>query len=186
MNVFCGEKFVDQTKLPKHQRRDVSSFMTLSLEKLTSKFEDCSNEFVRSVKDWYERVKAFCSDMPSAECKYHRDCYSCFLKSGCKTSEWKGKSGRPNDPLKNHAFEWLIEFLEENDECQYLLSELHETMNSFVPDSDESYGLQYIKQRIINHFGERVIITERKGVPAIITFTEEAHTLIREKWRKGL
>ena len=104
---FCGETIVDQTKLTKHRRREVSSFTTLSLDKLTSKFKESSTDFVRLVNDRYERVKAFCSDMPSAECKYHRDCYSCFLNSGCKISERIGKSGRPNDTIKNLAFEKL-------------------------------------------------------------------------------
>ena len=182
---LCEENFVDETKLPKHRRGEMSSFMTLSLEKLHSKFEETDNDFVQSVKDRFERIKASCSDMPSAESKYHRDCYSCFLNSGCKVSERKGKSGRPNDTIKNRAFEKLMEFLEENDKCQYLLSDLHERMNSFITDSDESYGLQYLKQRLINHYRERVIITEIKGVPSIASFKDQAHKLLQEKWNEN-
>ena len=55
--------------------------------------------------------------MPSAETKYHRDCYAAFLKSAPSDQ----KPGRPVCPIKKKAFENLIEKLENDDKSQYSL-----------------------------------------------------------------
>ena len=64
-----------QSKYSLDRRRSFSDFASLheNTPKLIEKFEDVDNEFVREVKSRYDRITSRCSDMPSAEIKYHRN-----------------------------------------------------------------------------------------------------------------
>ena len=121
--------------------------------------------------------------MPSAECKYHRDCYSCFLQKGCKITDLKGKHGRPSDASKYDAFEKLVRFLEQNDECQYQFGEILGMFNSYTTTRvEETYITKHLSRRLNEHFGENIIISEEYGISSVVTFKEQAHKILREKW----
>ena len=65
----------EQSKVPRDRRRSYSEFISVpdDILKLMEKFEEVDKKFVQEVNAYYDRIIACCSDMPSAEIKYHRD-----------------------------------------------------------------------------------------------------------------
>ena len=59
-------------------------------------------------------------DLVKAEAKYHRVCTRAFFTSTVKNKH----AGKPIDSVKHSAFNALCSFLDENEECQYSISEL--------------------------------------------------------------
>ena len=153
------------------------AFINRPLEKLNGKFKETDNEFIRDVKNRYERIKAQICQVQSVEC------YSCFLLKGCKITDLKGKPGCPRDASTYDAFEKLVRFLEQNDECQYQLGELLEKFNSYTTTRvEETYITKHLRRRLKEHFGENIIISEEYGISSVVTFKEQAHNILREKW----
>ena len=70
-------------------------------------------------------------DLVAAEAKYHVLCMTAFYKGRSNP-----KLGRkPNEKL-SYCLEKLYLYLEENNECQYTLNELHGILSSFTDESD--------------------------------------------------
>ena len=70
-------------------------------------------------------------DLVAAEGRYHRGCYVLFQKTSKKVDIVEGESvrcfrssGRPNDDAKSEAIEKLCEYLEQNEDSQYSMTEL--------------------------------------------------------------
>lgn len=76
-------------------------------------------------------------DLVAAEAKYHRNCAREFLRK----SEHVKSVGKPVDVLRHSAFNELCAYLDENDECQYEVSELMEHMETFL-NGEEGYSLK--------------------------------------------
>ena len=75
------------------------------------------------------------NDLVAAEAKYHRSCMSMFY-SGMDPVKKPSQAGRPPDEKRIELFDKLCNHIEDNDECQYSLHELVNTMNSFNNDEE--------------------------------------------------
>lgn len=89
--------------------------------------------------------------------------------------------GRPSDKVLDDAFKKLCEFLDENDECQYSLSELLEYMENFLNGHD-GYSLKYFKKNLIEHYGDDITITSITAMSSIVSFRDSTHKILHEKW----
>jgi len=74
--------------------------------------------------------------------------------------------------------------LEDNEECQYSLNELTEVMASFL-EADNGYEKKYLKEKLKQHFGDRIMITGLKGrLENVVTFREKGHEVLCERWQR--
>ena len=91
----------------------------------------------------------------------------------------KKRLGRPQDEEKLYAFLRLAKFLQDNDDEQITVNDLVELMDDFLADSESTaYGHTHMKQRLKEHFGDQLIITELNGKSNVVTFRSTAqHTL---------
>ena len=82
----------------------------------------------------------------------------------------KSKQGRSLEEERSWAFKKVIEYFEKNDEEQLTIMELTNKMAEILEDSDcEPYTAWYLKKKIIERFGDDVVIAEIDGRPDVIT-----------------
>ena len=73
--------------------------------------------------------------------------------------------------------------MEQNDECQYQFGGILEKFNSYTTTRvEETYRTKHLRRRLKEHFGENIIISEEYGISSVVTFKEQAHKILREKW----
>ena len=76
----------------------------------------------------------------------------------------KRKMGRPQREEANEVFLKIMNYLQENDDAQLIISDLVRKMLEFLNDSSENmYSNRYMKDKVENYFGENVIITNVNG-----------------------
>ena len=79
--------------------------------------------------------------------------------------------GRPEDAAKNTAFLKVAHFVEENDE----------KMEEFLQNSEEqAYSGVYMKKKLRDHFGDRIVMTTTKKQANIVTLQSRASSIINE------
>lgn len=167
-NEADGEK---EKKLPQKYRRTICEISTLDLiNNLKCIAEQRGDDLGKQVK---ERLSGII-DLVAAEGRYHRDCYSKFLQVSSKGTA-------PQLNKKDLAFQKICTEIESGEECQYLLSEISERMSQIL-DGAEGYTTQYLKQKLVQHFGKNVIITSRQNQPPIVCFRETVDNIIHKNW----
>lgn len=177
--MYCTENITDDTKKTKSRRRDSSCVETLrTIDSIIScakgRKDDWGNEVLLRIQ---------CeSDLVSAEAKYQHDC-ALHFRAGRQRNEYCTK-GRPPDIVRVEAFQKLCQYLENNEECQYSLNELAETMDSFL-DGHKGYETKYLKEKLKQQYGDQIIITNLKGWSEnIVTFRDRGHQVLRELWER--
>lgn len=59
---------------------------------------------------------------------------------------------------------------EDNDEEQFTITDLASKMKEYLLDSESSaYGNQYLKSRLLTHYGNSIFMTEEGGPHDIVT-----------------
>jgi hypothetical protein len=76
----------------------------------------------------------------------------------------------------------LSSILEENDDQQVTVGDLTENMQEFLGESalGKAYSTRHMKERLMEHFGENVIITSKPGKTNIVTFRRTAASILEE------
>lgn len=69
--------------------------------------------------------------------------------------------------------------MDNDDECQYSISELHHIMETFL-DGQTGYTTKYLK--MLDHYGDNIIITEVPGKNSIVSFKDTAYKILHDKW----
>ena len=115
-------------------------------------------------------------DLVAAEAKYHRSCAQSFLHKRVKRAASTSK-----DQIREEAFGKLRAFLDDNDECQYSIPELMEYMENFL-NGDEGYSMKWFKQKLSDHYGDDITITNIKGKPSIVSLRESTYKVLNERW----
>lgn len=143
--------------------------------------------------EWADAVRARIQsvhDLPAADAMYHHVCSTNFRKKQSMPSRFtsdqpqikKRKSGRPVDPHVNGTFLKVVQYLEENDDEQVTVSDLTDKMEECLDESAKgsAYSHRQMKERIMEHFGENVIITNKPGKRNIVTFRRTAASILDE------
>ena len=95
-------------------------------------------------------------------------CFSSDEQVTCSAK--KSKRGRPLEEERGWAFKKVIEYFEENDEEQLTIMHLTNKMAEILEHSNcEPYTSWYLKKKIIERFGDDVVIAEIDGRPDVIT-----------------
>ena len=110
--------------------------------------------------------------MPAADAVNHQTCNVNFrtkrqLPRVYEANELptvkKRKVGRPKVEEKLEAFVKVTKFLQENDDEQITVIDLVEKMEEYLIDTDSvAYGRQHMKTKLLEYFGDKIIITDIK------------------------
>ena len=141
---------------------------------------------------WAEKVTYllnFVSDLPAADAMYHNICSINFRTGKDLPLTFMGvddddsctreKRGRRKNQSQEDAFLRVMTELEHNDEEQTTVNELIERMQKYVNDSGSvPYSFTCMKEKIKNHFGSEILITEINGKSNVITFISTAASIL--------
>jgi 5'-3' exonuclease len=184
--LFCGtgNKYGGKKK-----QFDLIPVLTLGFDSTIIKVCDDRQD------DWAEKVKGrvlFAQDLHAADAVYHQAC-SVNFRTGKGVPQFvdveslskKRKVGRPSDTVRADAFQRVTSFLEENDEEQMTINALMNKMKEFLEDTNlEPYGFTHMKEKLIDHFGERIIITEINGIQNIVTFRGTVSVILNDFYKQ--
>ena len=90
----------------------------------------------------------------------------------------ENKAGRPECQIKCKAFEQVVNYLENNNESQYSLSEIQDLFCSYLPSNENSNTDKWLAKKLKDYFGDDGIITEGNET-SVITFKENAYSTLR-------
>ncbi|KXJ06661.1 hypothetical protein AC249_AIPGENE6377 [Exaiptasia diaphana] len=89
-------------------------------------------------------------------------------------------AGRPKNNLRTDAFLKVIEWLKSNDDEQTTVNDLCVKMKEYLEETEEAYSSVYMKSKLIEHLGERILITTIEGKSNVVTFQRTAASIINE------
>ena len=93
----------------------------------------------------------------------------------------KRKVGRPQDEERNQAFIKVAKFLEGNDDEQITVGDLVEKMEEYLNNTEsEPYRRSHMKTKLLEYFGDKIIITHIKGKRNVVTFRTTAMAILQE------
>ncbi|XP_053388038.1 uncharacterized protein LOC123543383 [Mercenaria mercenaria] len=193
---FCGTNATHE----QHKRkrgRDVHPVLTLEFQK------SIKDVCLERNDDWGDivlgRLECVC-DLPAAEARYHQSCSSNF-RSGYKIPKCfqspvtddgaayetdqcsKTKKGRPACVCADNAFKTVLEEFEETEIGFITISDLVQKMASICGE-DNSYSTTYMKRRMLEHYGNSIIITELNGKSNVVTFRSRAHAILHNYYHR--
>ena len=135
--------------------------------------------------EWATEVFAriqFVHDLHAADTVYHQQCSVNFRTGKNKPSgtpnEKRKYTGRPQNEETKKAFQQTLEYLDEHEDDQITITDLVNKMSEFC--GDLAYTSVHMKSKILNHFGENVIITEINGRPNVITLRKTAKAILQD------
>lgn len=136
---------------------------------------------------WAQKVSArieFATDLPAVDAIYHQTCNVNFRtnrdipKYFQPDVEKTPTRGRPTDQDACTAFMTVIEYLKENDNEQITITDLVDKMKEIC--GERAYSASYTKQRLVEHFGDSVIITEINGKQNVVTLRRTASSILHD------
>lgn len=147
--------------------------------------------------DWVDTVRArvlYAIDLPAADAVYHQLCSVNFRtgkhvpqifvpKDGPRASKYTRMSGRPKDVIRNEAFLKVADYLEQNDDEQITVNDLVEKMKEYTEPEEcecDPYSSKYMKSKIKQHFGDKIVFTEINGKPNVVTFVSTAARILQD------
>ena len=81
---------------------------------------------------------------------------------------------------RQEEFLRMCAYFEDNDEEQLSLTVLANKMQEYLPDDDSvAYGNQYLKSKLLEHYGKSIFIAEGEGLSHIVTFREKTSEILR-------
>jgi len=71
--------------------------------------------------------------------------------------------------------------LEENDDEQVTIGDLVSRMQEYMPNSEyEPYSSVYMKTKLQEHFGDKIIVTELNGKHNVVTFRTTCKSILHD------
>ena len=131
--LFCCQVLYTNSTLETKSRKLTSNVKTIEFK---------NNVLKRAIEwgdVWRLSKEEANIDWVAAEAKYHRDFAQEFLSNPEKL--------KPVDVQRNSVFNEQCAYLDDNNECQYAVSDLMEHMETFL-NGEEDYALKYFKQKL--------------------------------------
>ncbi len=125
------------------------------------------------------------TDLAAAGAIYHRKCNVNFTTfrnipiSYRNPQDEPTKKGAPIDTHLNDSFLQLVEFLEKSDE-PYGTNELNKKFQEF--SGGETYCVRYLKDKLIKHFGDRIVFLSRSGLSDVVVMKEVSERIILKSY----
>ena len=174
--LFCGEEADVSVKLP-IKRRSLTEVETTEFRKsILERAAERNDKWGDSVASRVQNT----IDLIAVEARYHHECRTQFYLAKSR-DESKRPRGRPEDKAKAVAFSNLCTYLDENDECQYSLSELLEQMDTYL-DGQQGYTSRHLQSKLEEHYGDKITITRIPGKSNIVCFRDMSDTILHDNW----
>ncbi|CAG2227749.1 unnamed protein product [Mytilus edulis] len=199
VHLHCRRSFVNPIVIKGLKRKSTSPAPlatppTLRSEKQFSFQEDClfcEHICIERKDEWATEVKGrieFARDLHAVDALYHSSCSTNFRTGknvpqlfSPKSDKSQIKRGRPN--TNDQHFLKVLDFLEDNDDEQLTIKDLVDRMKALC--GDEAYSQPYMKQKVQEHYGSSILITELNGKPNVVTFRQTASTIIHNFYKES-
>ena len=132
-------------------------------------------------------------DLPAADAVYHQTCnvnfrtnrqlpqLLTFMRQMSCLLQKERKVSRPQSEGKNQAFVKVVKFLEDNGDEQITVSDLVEKMEEHLNDTEsEAYGQSHMKSKLLEYFGDNIIIPDVNSKLNEVTFRITAMAILQE------
>jgi hypothetical protein len=136
-----------------------------SVKKVCNERKDAWADVIRG------RLQYLC-DLHVADTVYDQRCSVNFRtgkeipKQYSSVEPKRAREGRPVDNTRVDAFLKVAKYLEENDDEQITINALIKKMECFLQGTDEEeYSPKYMKAKLLEHFKDKIIITNIKKQP---------------------
>ena len=154
---------------------------------ITIKTQEFQNSIAQVCKarndEWSITVSGrieYALDLCAADAVYHKACSVNFrtgkqiqdkyVANSTPNKTKRLQKGGPEDAAKNTVFLKVAHFVEENDEEKITVNDLTKKMEEFLQNSEEqAYSDVYMKKKLRDHFGDRIVITTTKKQANIVT-----------------
>lgn len=80
------------------------------------------------------------------------------------------KVGRPQDENRNEAFLKVCGYMMDNEGEVFAISDLCDRMDSDCNDESPSYSRNYFKKRLMEYFGDNIVISQTSGTKDLVLF----------------
>ncbi|WAR20764.1 hypothetical protein MAR_014738 [Mya arenaria] len=181
--LFCGKtaKLCGRKRGP-----DVYPVRTLDFQlQINSICTKRADEWANTIRSRLKTV----NDLPAADALYHQTCSVNFrtMKAMPATylqdlSAEKRFRGRPVSLNTQSAFHSVIKYLEDNDNEQITMTDLAAKMKETC--GDEAFGTVHLKQKLREHFGDSIIITDLSGKRNVVTLRHTASSILHDFYKQ--
>ena len=171
--IHCGLKAIDTNKRGSDRVADkvytcqsIPYIEKIKVQCNVRNYDQCSEDVLFRI--------ALISDFVAGEVRYH---------NRCRVNFFRNKKPRCEQTLdKQVAFIRLCNFLKDNSECQYSISELECVMADNMCNGVSSYTRKHLQNKLRDHFRESLIVTSLPGKPNILTFRKTFCEIIHASW----
>ena len=130
------------------------------------------------------------NDLPAAEARYHRSCNSNFRtfknipeKYRANYDNGKKVRSRPCNMSSVTAFSETMQYFECHENEQLSVVDLVDIMRDKC--GGNSYSSVYMKKKMLDYFGDNIIIAEVDGKQDVVTFKSEAHAILHTFYKRN-
>lgn len=160
-------------------RAETKEVFCSALTKAKSRNDDWGNEVLYRLSPFEDN-----GDFVAEEVKYHHTCQLRFFRD--KICVGPGSKGRPTgevDRTKADAFAKLCEHLDAHEDGQFTVSQLLILVNRF--SDGETYGPKTLRQKLLDHYGSGVIVTNEPGKESVYTFLDAGNKILRDNYHSS-
>ena len=188
--LFCGVPVDLLTNKKGFEAFKVSTLPNEGFQKSTlEKCKEREDEWSRSVSD---RIQNVCrNELFAYDCVYHSACAKCFqagwniparFKTDIESGPKKPKlsQNQCKKDIRDEAFLNVCKYLEDNDDEQLTMSDLVSKMEEYCNDKIDAYSKKHMKRKIIDHFGEEVLISNSQTKEDVVTLKSTAKKILSE------
>jgi hypothetical protein len=153
--------------------------LILNVREFSTKRGDCS--WAKDV----ERRLACVIDLVAVGGRYHHYCYSRYQvpgssRPGDETASWGGSRTSDED---HAAFRELCSYIENNEECQFTVSDLLVKLSNINPAAGPKTEKQ-LKEKLKVQYGDNITVTEVRGKKTVVCFKAFSDKILCDKWYK--
>ena len=177
--LFCGQ--LADAVIGRKRKSDVFPVRT-------SEFQCKIEDICRQREDeWALEVRGrleFVQNLHAADALYHQTCSVNFrtlkqtpLAFSPPAKKAKTQAGRKSS--LSESFLFAAKYLQQNEDEQITVADLVTKMSEHC-GIDDAYGVQHMKNKLQEHFGDKVIISEINGKPNVVTFRNTVRSILQE------
>lgn len=124
------------------------------------------------------------ADLVAVKAIYHQQCNVNF-RTGRKNpnSDVLAQKGAPVNSMLHDAFLQLVQFLESSDE-PFSTSDLNEKFQEF--SGGDTYSVRHLKDKLIQHFGDRILFLSRNGLSDIVVLRETSDRIVIKSYEEKI
>ncbi|CAC5372506.1 unnamed protein product [Mytilus coruscus] len=177
--LFCGQ--LADAVIGRKRKSDVYPVRTSEFQcKIEDICKQRKNEWALEVRGRLE----FIQDLHAANALYHQTCSVNFqtlkqtpLAFSPPAKKAKTQAGRKSS--LSESFLFAAKYLQQNEDEQITVTDLVKKMSELC-GIDDAYGVQPMKNKLQEHFGDRIIISEINGKQNVVTFRNTVWSILHE------